>query len=479
MKARDLAELATRNLRESALRNLLTTLGIGVGVASLVAMLSLGVGLQQLVTRSLTRSGLFDSVLVFSQAPPNRLNRPRREASPAEARPVDEKARREIEHLPYVVEVYPEIRGPVEVTSKGQQHTAALAGVPLSSRANDAFAAIKGRFFSGAAADEGILQDEFARELSDKPDSLIGQEITVDYAGRQTLGEANPSKRDTGASSTGVSPAVMGEHGQAARATGYHGQNASVAAPWGFSVLRRQKKLRVVGIVEAEPGIGPQRFGRARLFIPVQVAESLDMAQLANLASALRDDGGVRTYQALTARVADPVRIQAIEDAIKKMGFGTFSLLDATQNLRRFFAVLDLFLGIFGSLALTVASLGIINTLVMAILERRREIGIMKALGASDADVRKLFFVEAGAMGLLGGLLGVALGWSIGRVIDLGTEFYLKQQNLPPPPGNIWSVPWWLVAGAIGFSILVSLISGLYPAARAARLDPVQALRYE
>jgi putative ABC transport system permease protein len=113
----------------------------------------------------------------------------------------------------------------------------------------------------------------------------------------------------------------------------------------------------------------------------------------------------------------------------------------------------------------------------MAILERRREIGIMKAIGASDADVKRLFFAEAGVMGLLGGALGVALGWTIGRVINLGTNIYLKQQSLAPE--QIWFVPWWLVGGAIAFAIVVSLLSGLYPAARAARLDPVQALRYE
>jgi putative ABC transport system permease protein len=113
----------------------------------------------------------------------------------------------------------------------------------------------------------------------------------------------------------------------------------------------------------------------------------------------------------------------------------------------------------------------------MAILERRREIGIMKAIGASDGDVKKLFFAEAGAMGILGGIAGVGLGWAIGRIINFATNIYLRRESLTPD--NFWSVPWWLVVLAIGFSLLVSLVSGLYPAGRAAKLDPVQALRYE
>jgi putative ABC transport system permease protein len=183
------------------------------------------------------------------------------------------------------------------------------------------------------------------------------------------------------------------------------------------------------------------------------------------------------SYSTISVRVKNPKQVEAVEQAIKKLGFNTFSILDATRSLRQFFAVLDLFLGIFGSLALAVASIGIVNTLVMAILERRREIGIMKAIGASDIDVKKLFFAEAGVMGALGGALGVALGWTIGRVINLGTNVYLRSQDLAPE--QIWFVPWWLVGSAIAFAIVVSLLSGLYPAARAARLDPVQALRYE
>ena len=169
--------------------------------------------------------------------------------------------------------------------------------------------------------------------------------------------------------------------------------------------------------------------------------------------------------------------MKGVEDAVKAMGYGAFSLFDASRSLSLIFAVFDLLLGIFGSLALVVASLGIINTLVMAILERRREIGVLKALGAADRDIRRLFFIEAGAMGLLGGLFGVALGWLIGRAMNFGTNIYLAKRALPPI--SVASVPWWMVAAAIAFSVAVSLAAGIYPASRAARLNPVEALRYE
>ena len=213
------------------------------------------------------------------------------------------------------------------------------------------------------------------------------------------------------------------------------------------------------------------------MFVPLALAEKMNPPQISALLEPAGAPDAGPAFTTLIARVADLKNIEAVENSIKHMGFNTFSLQDATRNLRQFFAVLDLFLGIFGSLALAVASLGIINTLVMAILERRREIGILKALGASERDVRRLFFAEAGAMGIAGGAAGVALGWTIGHLINFGANVYLQRQNLPPQ--TIWLVPWWLVLGAIAFSLIVSLLAGLYPAARAARLDPVQTLRYE
>jgi putative ABC transport system permease protein len=243
-----------------------------------------------------------------------------------------------------------------------------------------------------------------------------------------------------------------------------------------YSVISREQKLKIVGIVDLDPESmrGPTR---GRVFLPLGLAESLHVMQPTDLREISRAASGQPAYSSVSVRVKNPGQVQNVEDAIKKMGFNTFSILDASRSIQQFFKVLDVFLGIFGSLALAVAFIGIVNTLVMAILERRREIGIMKAIGASDSDVQRLFFAEAGAMGVLGGVVGVALGWAIGQVINFGTNVYLKRQSFPPE--HFWAVPWWLVLFAVLFSFLVSLAAGLYPARRAARLDPVQALRYE
>jgi len=451
MKLYDSIELAARNLRESVLRNSLTTLGISVGVASLVAMLSLGIGLQQLASRRLQRSGLFDSIVVTSRRNLRSFDREQEESGPAPAESPDlnEAARLKIANVAGVVEVYPDLRFITEVRFEDKPHLTMVAGLPSSSKDGDSFEGMQGRFFSAEDAHEVILQKSFAAELLGKstrgPDEINVVDVARPLIGKQVM--MRYSERESS------------------------GQDAA-----SYSVISHEMPLTIVGVTDLDPD-SMRGSARARLFIPQKLIESMRPMQ----AYDMRASGGVTSsqpiYSNVVARVSGAGKVDAVEQAIKKLGFNTFSILDATKSMRRFFAILDLFLGIFGSLALTVASIGIVNTLVMAILERRREIGIMKAVGASDADVRGLFFAEAGAMGLLGGICGTALGWLIGRVINFGTNIYLKRQGFPPE--HIWSVPVWLVAGTLGFSFVVSLLSGLYPASRAARLDPVQALRYE
>jgi putative ABC transport system permease protein len=456
MKFYDVADLAVRNLRESVFRNSLTTIGISVGVASLVAMLSLGIGLQQLASRRLQKSGLFDTVVATSRRDLRNFREQREDGPPpAESPSLDESARQKIAQIPGVVEAYPDIRFVTDVRFDGKPHLTMVAGIPFSAKNNnDAFDGMQGRFFSSDAGPEVILQKSFAEELlgiTPKPGTdntsiaelakpLLGKELTMRYAERTS----SPSSSAVGQSDTAA-----------------------------YSVVSRERVLKIVGLTDLDPD-SLRGTARARVFLPLKLAQDLHI-MLSNLRDTSASDSP--SYTSLSVRVENPNQVPAVEDAIKKMGFSAFSLVDATRSMRQFFAVLDGFLAIFGSLALAVASIGIVNTLVMAILERRREIGIMKALGASDADVRGLFFAEAGAMGLVGGAVGVTLGWTIGRLINFGMNIYLERQHFPS--AQIWSVPPWLVLSAIAFSVVVSLLSGLYPASRAARLDPVQALRYE
>jgi putative ABC transport system permease protein len=481
VRAYDLIELAGRNLREAGLRNSLTTLGIGVGVASLVAMLSLGIGLQKLATRQLGRSGLFDTVVVTSRQDSRGPRFAQAAPVTAQAKPLDDTARHNFEQMANVSEVYPNFSAVGDVrleTDKTGNHFTVVGTLPQSARNSESFDDVQGSFFSSGNAEETIILGDFGRDLLNLPreprgtdvkltpeqaDQLLGKYVVLRYhkreagesaplAGKTTKkGQADPDDVDSSDESKAAEDAQS------------------------FNLVPKQLKLKIVGIVSSEPNRG-LRQGRTPMFLPLALAESLDMVQAGELWSTLRPSES-KTYIALIVRVARSKSVAQVEEDIRKQGFSTFSILDASKGITRFFTFLDLFLGIFGSLALAVASLGIVNTLVMAILERRREIGIMKALGASDGDVKRIFFFEAGAMGVLGGALGAGLGWTIGRVINFGTNIYLQRQDIRPE--NFWVVPVWLVAAALIFSMIISTLAGWFPASRAAKLDPVQALRHD
>jgi putative ABC transport system permease protein len=131
-----------------------------------------------------------------------------------------------------------------------------------------------------------------------------------------------------------------------------------------------------------------------------------------------------------------------------------------------------------GSMALLVATIGIANTMVMAIYERTREIGILKAMGASSGEIRQMFMIEAGCIGLIGGMLGLLLGWLAGLGLNQLIPIYLRHRQLPMH-GDFFVVSPELAAGTILFATVIGLLAGLLPAQRAAKLDPLQALRHE
>jgi putative ABC transport system permease protein len=234
--------------------------------------------------------------------------------------------------------------------------------------------------------------------------------------------------------------------------------------------------VKVVGVAEIESGFG---FRLGSLLVPTGVVSNLDYISFSDPVELMTmlSEPPAEGWALVVVKVENERDYDRVSTEIEAMGFRIFSFLEQMDQIRRSFLIFDVILGAIGLLALFIASLGIVNTMVMSIIERTREIGILKSLGAQEGQVRLLFLVESGVIGLIGSLGGILVGWLVSRLISAIIQWYLASQELPTM--DMFSLPVWVALAAIGFGVGVSVVAGLYPANRGARVDPVRALRYE
>lgn len=182
-------------------------------------------------------------------------------------------------------------------------------------------------------------------------------------------------------------------------------------------------------------------------------------------------------YNSVKIKVKERNELTTTRKAIESMGFPTTSVKDTVDQIDRVFKIIQSILGGFGMIALFVASIGIFNTMTISLLERTHEIGIMKAIGARDRDVSRVFTAESSLIGLFGGILGVAAGWIMGKVMNSIVNFIAIQ--VEGVTSNLFYTPINFIFFVIIFSFLISTFAGIWPAKRAAKLNPIEALRYE
>jgi putative ABC transport system permease protein len=186
-------------------------------------------------------------------------------------------------------------------------------------------------------------------------------------------------------------------------------------------------------------------------------------------------DGNADGYAAARVQLASSDAYERVRREVEQTGAFVTSFREQFGQLERLFLIMDLAFGIIGFIALLVATLGIANTMMMNVMERRREIGVMKAVGGDERDLQRLFIAESVALGLLGGVLGLVLARGITSLIQFGVDVYVQRLGLPR--FDLFQAPVWLSLAIVGVAVLVSLLAGLAPARRAARVEPIEALR--
>jgi len=436
MRFWQLVRQSLASVARSRLRSILTILGISIASGALVSMVSFVLGLQAQVEAPLKGLGLLNNIEV---RPGGRgEDRPGKRGEAPGPRVLDDAALDRFQQIRGVDYVYPDFRiSQIQLIRGDESCTAYAVGLPreasLISLVGDRLVA--GDYFSLGFDAEALLGEKLLKDLGyENPSAAVGDTVELDAAGLDTV-----------------------ESGQ-------------------FEFRHERLAVRIVGVYRP-PGFATS-IGSGAVLLPVDTMRDLPGTRIERNLSRLRSQDGadLEGYPQVTVHTKEPIDVFRVEQSIRDMGYETRAVMSRIQEARRFFVFMEVLLTAVGTVGLVVAGLGIMNTLLMTVMERFQEIGIYKAIGASDGDVRILFLTEAAVLGVVGGLGGLVLARGVCWLLQWGINRYAMSQGVEGPT-DVFLFPIWLLAGAVLYSLVISVISGLYPATRAARVNPIEALR--
>lgn len=189
--------------------------------------------------------------------------------------------------------------------------------------------------------------------------------------------------------------------------------------------------------------------------------------------------GQTNGYDNLIVKVEDVEKVAEVEQQIKDLGYETWSMQSMRDSLKQSTKMIQMILGGLGAISMFVAALSITNTMTMAIYERTKEIGVMKVLGCKVGNIRTMFLIEAGMIGALGGIIGLAVSYLISFGLNTLGAALGSGAGLDMAAAKISVIPFWLVLLGLGFSTIVGLVAGLVPANRAVKISALEAIHHE
>jgi putative ABC transport system permease protein len=483
---RDYIAISTGNLWRMKLRTFLTISGVVIAIAAFVSMLSFGAGNQQYVAKQFEDLGLFSTMQVYPKEKPAKDDT-------VKAVPLDRTAIEKLSNIPGVNLAYPyeaiNVRaklGDSVVTTKAQTLPQAAIQTKLFSRIK------AGKPFDSDSARQVLVTEKLAKQFGlTALDSLVGRSLVItvrvsslDSGLVHILVDNKETIRDR---IKRISFDSLWYKGYLQKVIRSEANSAVSRFVDGFFNAREEisDTLTICGILTEEHA---DRLKFGSIVIPVATAQRFTSGfsgDPTELLSAIKSgtlfangtDSPNRSFSMATLDLDPHVLHKTVRDSVEAIGLKAFSFAEQFDEIRKFFVYFDMALGLIGLIALITASLGIINTMVMSILERKREIGVLKSLGADEREIRFLFLAESGMIGTIGAVAGIAFGWVITRIVSFVAKTIMTREGIPTM--ELFAIPVWLILIALSIGIVVSLLAGFYPASRAARVDPVEALRGE
>lgn len=455
MKTRDLIRVCLQNLSRHKARTFLTVLGVIVGCCSVVIMISIGIGMKEAQDKALAQMGDLTIIQVYAQG------------GGAKAAKINKKTIRMMKDLQGVEAVTPRLSAdnvPITVLGGRDKRYKAegltIIGMDLSTAQAMGYKLVQGDWQSGKK-DQVYVGESMAYMFEDtkRPEGknrvdMFGQE--VDESGMPVV---PPPYFDSLKTPLTLELGSGKEDGK-----------------------KVVQALKPAGRLKMDYGKGDETF--VGMLMGVEMYQSL-LEQQSRLSGKKWDSR--KGYQGALVKVKDIHSVEQIEMEIKKLGFQTRSMESIRKPMEQEARQKQMMLGGLGAISLFVAALGITNTMIMSISERTREIGVMKSLGCFVRDVRKIFLLEAGCIGLLGGITGAVISYGISIIMNLAVAGGAVSSSaagmvadMPPDASSKLSViPWWLAVFAIVFSVAIGVGAGYYPANKAVGISALEAIKHD
>jgi ABC-type antimicrobial peptide transport system permease subunit len=418
VRFRDVIATSLGNYGRSRLRSSLTTAGVAIGTALVVLLIALASGAEDNVRRSIFSIGDLRLVTVQPFQPGgNGLS--------VVPRTIRDETVSAFGKIPHVDGVYRQFDAPLgTIVEGGDDATVRPQGIEPNAPI-DRGDLLAGRHIGVGDRAVAVVPGNIARLVAPSIDAAIGKTVTMRIGGAVKLGTTRI----------------------------------------GGSGTPRDYPITIVGVFD-------EQASQTSVRIPLDDALLAGADNRGLTPAALKEATG---YSGVAIEADDSTNVGDIVRSVQELGFSSFSLKQVVQQIDQGFGVFKGILAGIGGVALLVAAIGIANTMVMSVLERTREIGIMKAVGASPRDIRALFLAEAAYVGVFGGVIGLALGVAGGQIVDR----VIRNLNPRTNPAPIFVVGPELILGSLGLAIVVALVAGFLPARRAMRMSALSALRYE
>jgi ABC-type transport system, involved in lipoprotein release, permease component len=451
----DLVRLSVKNFLRRKVRTILTILGVVIGTAAIVVMLSLGLGMTESFKQQLSTMGSLN-VITLDKYNYNEVT----SSGQVKEVKLNDKTVQQLKAIEGIEAVTPTLRTTLKFGSGKYISYVSVIGIDPAVMDKFDFKLESGRLLTKDDTNAVVFGSSVSTQFYNPRNTQSNRVFMMGGMGQEQKGPVDLLK-DKLVMTTDM---MYGEKKQPGVVQDPNTKPAKIYKALGVGLLQQSNDEKSWSA-----------------YMNIDYLKKLMMESVKSQSGKSVYNDPRNGYEQILVKVKDFNDVQKIQNEIKKLGYSSSSLMDILKSMQKQAKTLQLILGGIGAISLLVAALGIANTMIMSIYERTREIGIMKVLGCLLGDIRRMFLMEAGFIGFMGGIVGLLFSFGVSFLINTigGNAMGSSGMGNGGEQTKISVIPVWLALASVGFATLVGLISGFYPANRAMKLSALEAIKTE